>query len=237
MANCGYKDVYIFPEASIINNTSDFVPYIFTHDEIKRIFEAADTLYSEESALDNLFLQTIYRLLYATGMRVGEALNLNVDDVDLNNDIITVHNGKDNVSRLVPFLPSLHHWLERYKNEASVQAGDHFFRRKDGKKINQMRVRNNFLYKALPAAGINPARGNGYNIRVHDLRHTFACHSLDKAIKEGKDPFCVLPYLSTYMGHKDIKSTELYLRLTEEHFNEINEAGHYIYEGLGVEDE
>ena len=164
-------------------------------------------------------------------------MNLNVDDVDLNNDIITVHNGKGNVSRLVPFLPSLHHWLERYKNEASVQAGDHFFRRKDGKKINQMRVRNNFLYKALHAAGINPARGNGYNIRVHDLRHTFACHSLDKAIKEGKDPFCVLPYLSTYMGHKDIKSTELYLRLTEEHFNEINEAGHYIYEGLGVEDE
>ena len=238
MIICGYEDIYIFPETSIIKNTSSFVPYIFTPDEIKRIFEAVDNVIENiHRETDILFFQVIYRLLYATGMRIGEAINLKTDDIDLNNDIITVYNGKGNVSRLIPFLPSLHYWLDKYKTERSLHHSHYFFHHTDGRKINQMQVRNNFLYKTLPAAGINPDRSNGYNIRVHDLRHTFACHSLDKAIKEGKDPFCVLPYLSVYMGHKDIKSTELYLRLTEDHFNEINEAGHYIYEGLGGEDE
>ena len=74
--------------------------------------------------------------------------------------------------------------------------------------------------------------------RVHDLRHTFACHSLDQMVRSGMDAFCALPYLSTYMGHKGIESTEIYLRLTADHFEEIAEAGHYIFaESVGDPDE
>lgn len=235
MANNGYKDVYILPESSLIKHTNNYVPFIFTSSEIGRILHSADSfvISRNRSHNDILFYQVIYRLLYATGMRVGEALDLKVEDVDLDNDIITIHNGKGDVSRLVPFLPSLHYWLEKYNNENPAEECDFFFHHQNKEKINRMCVRNNFLHRVLPIAGINPSRGNGRNIRVHDLRHTFACHCLDKAIKEGKDPFCVLPYLSTYMGHKDIKSTELYLRLTSEHYNDIIDAGHYIYEGLG----
>ena len=83
----------------------------------------------------------------------------------------------------------------------------------------------------LPNAGIDIHNCGRYK-RLHDFRHTFATHSLDKMIKYGKGPFCALPYLSTYLGHKDIKSTEIYLRLTEEHFDEITSAGHYIYKDI-----
>lgn len=93
-------------------------------------------------------------------------------------------------------------------------------------------VRTVFITKILPAAGIDPNRGN-VNVRVHDLRHTFACHVLDNLTREGADSFCTLPYLSVYMGHKDIKCTESYLHLTEDRFSEITDAGHSIYEGSG----
>ena len=57
--------------------------------------------------------------------------------------------------------------------------------------------------------------------RVHDLRHTFAVHSLGKMVSEGRDIYCALPTLSTYLGHRGIESTEKYLRLTEESFESV----------------
>ena len=54
--------------------------------------------------------------------------------------------------------------------------------------------------------------------------------SLDQMIKEGKDPYCALPYLSVYLGHTDITNTEIYLRLTMERYDEVINVGHYIYE-------
>ena len=234
LVNCGYKNVYIIPKPLMASSDSDFVPYIFTQEEIRRIFESLDNMKRLGYCnYDRLFYRVIYRLLYATGMRVSEALTLRVEDIDLENDIITIRDGKDHVSRLIPFLPSLHSWLNRYKEE-NVRADDvYFFAHPNGETRNRMCVSNNFVRKVLPEAGINPDRGGGLNIRVHDLRHTFACHSLNKAVKQGKDPFCVLPYLSTYMGHIDIKSTEVYLRLTDDHFEEIIDANHYMYEGIG----
>ena len=52
--------------------------------------------------------------------------------------------------------------------------------------------------------------------RVHDIRHTYAVHALEKMINDGQDVYCALPILSAYMGHRGIESTEKYLRLTEE---------------------
>ena len=238
MKSCGYEDVYYIPDDLMIKEDFSFVPYIFTKEEISRIFNSVDSQKRIGwSRCDKIFYQVIYRLLYATGMRVSEAIKLKVEDVDLQNDIITVHNGKDHVSRLIPFLPSLRHWLIRHREEHSDIESEYFFPHKNGEIRNRMCVSNNFIRKVLPGAGINPDRGNSHNIRVHDLRHTFACHSLDKAIKQGRDPFCVLPYLSTYMGHIDVKSTEIYLRLTDAHYEEIIEANHYLYEGLGDYDD
>ena len=57
--------------------------------------------------------------------------------------------------------------------------------------------------------------------RVHDIRHTYAVHALEKMIDEGQDVYCTLPILSAYMGHRGIESTEKYLRLTEESYNRI----------------
>ena len=79
-------------------------------------------------------------------------------------------------------------------------------------------------------AGIR--KEDGSTPRVHDLRHTFAVHSLEKMVSEGKDIYCALPTLSTYLGHRGVESTEKYLRLTEESFRSIIDGMEIYYGGL-----
>lgn len=57
--------------------------------------------------------------------------------------------------------------------------------------------------------------------RVHDIRHSFAVHSLEKMVKSGEDIYCALPILSVFLGHKTIAGTEKYVRMTQEIFPEI----------------
>lgn len=57
--------------------------------------------------------------------------------------------------------------------------------------------------------------------RVHDFRHTFSVHSLQQMTEKGMDIYCTLPFLSSFLGHKNIYSTEKYLRLVEENFSEL----------------
>ena len=65
--------------------------------------------------------------------------------------------------------------------------------------------------------------------RLDFLRHSFAVHSLEKMISDGKDIYCALPILCTYLGHKGIESTEKYLRLTKESFSNIINATEHLY--------
>lgn len=94
---------------------------------MKRIFSVID---SRESAYDRydsrLFYQTLIRLLYCTGLRLGEALELKISDIDFTDNIIIVNSGKGNVSRLVPFKASLGKWLINY-NRKNQSLAIHIF--------------------------------------------------------------------------------------------------------------
>ena len=68
-----------------------------------------------------------------------------------------------------------------------------------------------------------PHRGKGKGPRLHDLRHTFAVHSLQQLAENGEDLYTVLPILSEYMGHSSVSATQYYLRLTAEVFPDIME--------------
>lgn len=227
--NLGYKDIYVPPEHHT-RVTTDFVPYIFSHEEMKAIFKATNELEVFPAYPNSrIFHQTIIRLLYGTGMRISEVLNLKVEDVDLTNNHLIVYESKGNVSRIIPFDVSVGYWLKKYHSVAFTSKDTYFFESRRGGSCNRCAVKNYFENRILVKAGI-PRRPDNRGPRLHDLRHTYACHALDKMIKSGMDPFCALPYLSMYLGHKGIESTEKYLRLTAERFGEITDSGHYIYE-------
>lgn len=236
----GYENVYIYPENKK-KVTTTFTPYIYSAEEIHRIFDSINKL-PEKTKFDNhhrLFYQTFIRLLYSTGMRISEATNLKVTDVNLENGVIVIHDGKEKVSRLVPVCSTMLHWLRKYYSETNFQHCSEYFFKPTCRSTAQRKpstIDHYFKDCILPLANIKRKEDDS-GPRVHDLRHTFACNALDKLIKEGKDPYCALPYLSFYLGHKGIESTEKYLRLTSEHFQELTTATHYIYvDSLGGDD-
>lgn len=215
----GY-DVYVYPN-SLIRCPKDFVPYIFSNDEINRIFECADNIGPNKNKFMNTphIYPAILRLLYACGPRISETVALKTDDVNLEDGIITFHNGKNNISRMIPMSNSLTAYLNKYDSRVDRGSNPFFFPALKGEHYSPITIRNTFK-KLLIKADISILPTGKYP-RIHDLRHTFAVHSLEHAIENGIDPYCSLPALSTYMGHRGIESTEYYLRLTKDYFIKV----------------
>lgn len=213
----GY-DSYAYPN-KLIQCPRNFTPYIFSKNEICRIFECADHIGPNKNKFVNtpFIYPAILRVLYACGTRISETLHLKTYDVDLEEGILTLHNGKNNVSRMLPMSDSLTAYLNIYISKIDRTDGNpYFFPARHGECYSPTTIRNTFR-KLLRQAEINQLP-NGRYPRIHDLRHTFAVHALEHSINEGLDPYCALPALSTYMGHKGIESTEYYLRLTKHYF-------------------
>ena len=197
------------------NAQSDYIPYIFTKDEIQRIFEAADDYASTiKSPYLHLTVPLAFRILYGCGLRSSELINLKVNDIDFDRDVLGIWNTKFHKSRYVPFSSSLGMRMKEYIGQRYLNHDEntYLFASLHGKKYTTNEV-HYWHMKLLYRAGIAHG-GKGYGPRVHDYRHTFAVHSLQKNIDNGQDIMTILPVLATYMGHKDLRGTQYYLRLT-----------------------
>lgn len=207
-------------------NVRNYTPYIFTQDELARIFIACDQLevkggyfrYTDAS------MPALLRLLYGTGIRVGEALALRNCDLDLKQKCLHVKDSKNGQERLIPMSDSLNEvcfQYNRFKDFFLGQQSDtaFFFTKRDGSQCSHSSVYE-YYRRILYLAGI-AHRGKGHGPRIHDFRHTFAVHALTRMVKSGSDMYCALPILSTYLGHKRLESTDQYLRLTADVFPEL----------------
>lgn len=205
-----------------------FIPYIYSHGEIKAIFRVCDSLRMRCRNVDSylLIMPCLFRLLYGTGIRIGEALSLKNRDVDISRRCLTLRDTKNGKDRLIPISKSLaavcKHYLE-HRNKLPViglrSENGPFFVSLNGEVCKQSAVYR-WFQKILVLAGI-PFTGNRKGPRIHDIRHTFACHSFLKLSDEGVDLYCSWPYLSTYLGHQSLESTEQYIRLTSQMYPEL----------------
>lgn len=203
-----------------------YIPYIFTKTEIVNLLHAADRM--DESARGSRFhivFPTLLRLLYSSGLRVSEALNLKVRDVDLDDGFVVIRNAKFGKERRLPISHSLLEYLRTYRVANAIHIGidadNWFFPNAKGECYSQRTVYDKFRM-ILWQAGISH-QGKGKGPRVHDLRHTFAVHSLQQNVEMGKDIYTSLTGLMVYLGHSKISSTEYYLRLTAEVFPDFLE--------------
>ena len=199
---------------------SSYTPYIFTKEEILRFFRTCDQLKSNNRnpRTGMFFLPVLYRLLYATGIRIGEALSLSVDDVDLKNNYLKVRDSKNGKERLIPFSASMSLALQdymKYRRQKPVRKDvDHLFVNSEGG-ITTTYLPYKWFRKILFKSGISHA-GRGAGPRLHDFRHTFSVHSLAAMSEKGVDLYYSLPILSTYLGHQSLTATDKYVRLTAE---------------------
>ncbi|WP_413377182.1 tyrosine-type recombinase/integrase [Alkalihalobacillus sp. 1P02AB] len=222
---------YIHPK-ELIPITNTFTPYIFTHEEIVRILKVVDNLeYNPSSKYYHLIYPMLFRMLYGCGLRINEALSLKKVEVDIENGILTVTKAKNNTSRLIPMSKSLNEYCRQYasKMEFDMYGDGYFYPSRDKGKYNKTPVYVKFKH-FMKTAEIFTA--NEVGPRVHDIRHTFAVHSLEKMVKNGQDIYCALPILCTYLGHRDIESTEKYLRLTEEAYGQIIDSLNPLYDDV-----
>ena len=189
-------------------------PYIYTDEQIDRIMSAARRLASEDA--DTYW--TLFGLLAATGMRVGEVLALNDEDVDLRQGVITVRGGKYGNSRLLPVHRTTWQALRRYVHRRDQRfpraKTSALFRVLKGRQPSYHMVRKAFR-EVRSQAGISPSSRPRYP-RLHDLRHTFAVKTLMGFSRDGCDVDHKIHALSTYLGHRGIVCTYWYLTAVPE---------------------
>lgn len=199
------------------NYKSTFTPYIFTRKEIETIFHACDRL-EKGNLMDSTVnvVPAMMRLMYGTGIRVGEAVDLRVEDVNLKQQFLVIPNSKNGKERLVPFTDTVTDVCRQYRESLAVEKkpDNYFFMKRNGRKCRAKTIYEWFR-KVLRDAGI-PHGGKGLGPRLHDIRHTFAVHSMATMTKLGLDLYYSLPVLSEYLGHQSLEATDKYVRLTSE---------------------
>jgi integrase len=201
--------------------TSEFKPYVFSTDEMAQIFETADDYmlanpYSRIAAEFPMLL----RVLYGCGLRLGEAISLKWDDVNLSDGVITIKAAKNKKQRIVPMGAELTRILNLYKMAPCFGAHDSgFLFRKDNGQLRSRVAYGSIFRKILGEIGIRNPQNTKHGSRgpcMHSLRHTFTLHSLLKAESEGRDFMETVPFLSTYLGHGDLMHTDKYLKARHE---------------------
>ncbi len=222
-----YDGMSYVPDTSKLRSNSTFAPHIFSVEEIQRLFDASDRLPFRKNAPNrHLIVPAVIRLLYCCGFRVNEALRLRVEDVDLVAGVLTVHNGKGGKDRFVPMHSSMTEYLRNYSAQLSENR-EWFFPSAYGHYSSNTIYEN---FRELLFMSKIPHTGNGP--RVHDFRHTFAVHTLEKQLSEGYDPMTIVPRLAAYLGHKSYRETCWYIHLTIASFPELAQRLDSAFAGI-----
>ena len=209
--------------------TKPFQPFIFSIEQVQALLAAALKL-KRGTPLHPLTHYTLFGVLYATGMRVGEAMALTLTDFDAHRGRLFIAEGKFHKARWVPLHPSTTEMVERYVQERRRVlpngAKAVLFVNRNGKPLrhnNLYRVYQRLL-RATELADLPQGPP-----RIHDLRHSFAVHRLIAWYRDGGDVNARLPALATYMGHVNICSTQVYLQPTEELLGHVSGRFHQHY--------
>lgn len=216
---------------------STYTPYIYTQKEIAELFRQCDNLCAQVTCYNSivLTLPCLFRLLYGTGLRLGEALSLLCSDINLPEKYILLRNSKNGKDRVVPITGSLtkvcKDYLECRKRFPLRRKTELFFVHPNGEPCTPRQVYRWFrriLYKTHI-----PHQGKHQGPHIHHIRHTFSVHSLATMAEADYDLNYSLPILSTYLGHQSIAATDRYVRLTAEMYPSImakvNKAIPFLY--------
>ena len=184
-------------------------PYLYTEDEVRRLMAATSEL---RSPLRRATFETLLGLLWVTGMRIGEAIRLDRDDVDLTRGILTVRDSKFGKSRELPVHESASVALRAYSKRRDalcpVAHSPAFFLSVAGTRIRYDNFHQTWL-GLVRRVGLK-ARSATCRPRPHDIRHSFAVRSLVEWYEDGGDVEARLPRLSTYLGHVHPANTYWY---------------------------
>jgi len=236
LRNVGY-DVYVTRDAA--KGNTDFKPHIYSYDEIERYFKAVDSFDSPKNRKLKIQFPVLFRLLYCCGTRINETLGIRKQDVDIEEGIIKLFETKNNCERYVVLGDDLKELMQQFADKTFYLLADDEYIFAN---MNGIRYGGDGLYdyhrEFLRRAGI-PYIGGGKGPRIHDWRHSFSVYAFKRMIDSGLDMYVVLPILSTYLGHKSVYATEVYVRLAMSMFpyieEKFKEKAELVFGGVGYE--
>lgn len=191
-------------------------PYLYSDEEIKRLLAAALKMpyRLERQALRPWVYYCLFGLLTVSGLRLGEACNLELRDIDLKAAVLTIRGAKLGKTRLVPLHASTCKVLADYiarrqRHWAGRAASSYLFLSSGGHRLDGAEIHRTFyaLSRQIGLRGTSDSHGP----RLHDLRHRFATNTLVQWYRSGQDPQSRLPLLSAYLGHVYVAHTQWYL--------------------------
>ena len=203
---------------------SYFLPYIYTSDEVRKLLRLALVLATPNDTIHRKTIRATLLTLYATGATVGEVTRLLKEDFDLQNGLIKFSGSQLKASRCIPIGKDLVRVAQQYiawQKRTETQS-EFIFSRIDGTRITP-RALHAYFERLRRTAGIAGYRQSSQRPCLRDLRATFAVHRITSWLKRKDDLNLMLPALGAYMGNAGLESTERYLRLTPERFqNALN---------------
>jgi integrase/recombinase XerD len=190
-------------------------PFLYTESEITAVLAEASAL---APAFRAITFQTLIGLLAATGMRIGEAIRLDRDDVDFGAGTLLIRDTKFNKSRRLPLhsttVTALQEYSEQRDRLSRSSRSSSFFVSTVGTRLVDVGIHSAFR-TVIGRVGLEPRAGSG-RPRVHDFRHTFAVSTVRDWYRDDADVASKLPLLSAYLGHVGPVSTYWYLQTDPE---------------------
>jgi integrase len=184
-------------------------PHIFSDSQVRCLMKRTRHLRSSSAQLRRVTMETVIGLLACTGLRIGEALRLRLQDFDARAGTILVSRTKYSPERELPLHPSTVRALQRYQRARLQQhpAGEHFFVGPRGQPLRVFTARHSFDCVAR-GLKVNGARARP---RLHDLRHSFATKLVARWAHQSISVEHRLLLLSRYLGHHHFSDTYWYL--------------------------
>lgn len=192
-----------------------YTPYIFSDNELNRLFRQADLeKYDPKDPAKNLIIPVIYRLIYLCGLRPNEGRELMVKDVNLRAGSIFIKKNKSHRERLIPMADDVAKMCHNYHKKLSLiySGSEYFFPSPSGSPYSSKWLTQHFMQ--LWNTAKEPR--NAARVRVYELRHRYATTIFMKWLDDNEDLYALLPYLSAYMGHSQLKDTAYYIHLLPE---------------------
>ncbi|NRQ19168.1 tyrosine-type recombinase/integrase [Ensifer sesbaniae] len=196
-------------------------PYLYSQDDIRRLLSAALEMPCHYTCckLRSLTYYCLFGLLSVAGLRLGEARNLKLSDIDFDAMVLTIRGTKFGKSRLVPMHATTCTVLQdlikrRHRQNAALAASPYVFTSYRGNRLDVGGIHRTFyaLSRRIGLRGIDDSHGP----RLHNMRHVFATNTLLRWYQAEQDPERLLPILSTYLGHAHVADTQWYLSASPE---------------------
>jgi integrase len=211
-------DVYEYPTTGQGKGKGQFLPYMFTKEELRALFSAIDKVKpSLRHPYLPIILPTMFRLIYSCGLRPGEGRELLCDNINFETGAIRIVNAKGKKERMVVMSDDMLARCKKYGEERRIFAGvNPYFFPSDNGGVYTDRVIHQWFKNCWAAANPGVPESKLPSVRVYNLRHVFATTALTRWIESGANIKAKIAYLQAYMGHETINETLYYVHLLPE---------------------